>query len=324
MGYEVYTIFFWLSLIYISYVEIGYLAILWLVSRIYVTKRQSGEITPTVTIYIAAYNEEKVIREKIINTLEMDYPREKIQVLVTSDCSTDRTDEIVQEFSSDGVVLVRSCPRLGKIVALRNAESHITGELVLFTDADAILSSNAIKALVRRFVDPKVGAVTGREVRQPITSTGKGVGEGIYNRIDTKIKTLEGLIGNQVVVHGGIFMIRRSLLPYVPDHLTHDSIVPLQLSLTGYKTLYEPDALSYEAYNLDTSQDWHRRIRTILQAMQSYLYKKEALNPIKSGFYAFKIWSHRFSRWFILPAMIIALLSNFLWLAIPFFIKYFY
>jgi cellulose synthase/poly-beta-1,6-N-acetylglucosamine synthase-like glycosyltransferase len=304
--------FFWFSIVYIAYAEIGYLAILWLLSRFLGIKRPLAEITPTVTALIAAYNEEDVILEKIKNTLSLDYPHEKIQILVASDCSTDRTDEIVQEHSNLGVMLMRSCPRQGKIVALRAAEMHIQGELVLFTDADSMLDPGALRALVRYFADPKVGAVGGREVRPPVGVTGQGKGEGLYCKIDTQIKRLEGKIGNQVFVHGGVFAMRRELLPYVPDHLSHDAIVPLRLTLDGFRVFYEPVATSYEVYNLDTRQDWRRRIRTVLQSIQSYLYVKEALNPLKTGFYAIQVLSHRFSRWFVFPVLVLALISNLL------------
>jgi hypothetical protein len=98
----------------------------------------------------------------------------------------------------------------------------------------------------------------------------------------------------------------------VPDHLTHDGIVPAALTLKGYRTLYEVEAVTLEAYNLDTDQDWQRRIRTVMQAFQSYLYVKEALNPWRTGFYAVQIWSHRFMRWFVFPALLVILACNLL------------
>ena len=305
-------IFFWLCLFYIGYVEVGYLALLCLLSRFRAQDHLVGEIFPKVAVLIAVFNEEKIIQAKIENTLALDYPPDKIQILIASDGSSDRTDDIVGEYTNAGVTLVRSSPRQGKIAALRAAENFIDGELVLFTDADSMLEPGSLRLLARHFVDPKVGAVSGRERRPPTGADGKGKGEGLYNRIDTAIKTMEGSLGNQVGVHGGIFLMRRTLLPYVPDHLSHDAIVCLRLTLSGYKTLYEQEALSFEVYGLDTKQDWQRRVRTVLQSIQSYLYVKEALNPLKTGFYAFQILSHRFSRWFVFPVLITALVTNLL------------
>jgi cellulose synthase/poly-beta-1,6-N-acetylglucosamine synthase-like glycosyltransferase len=305
-------ILLWICLIYILYVEVGYLGLLWVVS---VLKRQQ-EVTIAcsepldVTILLAVHNEERVIRHKLENILALDYPHEKLQVVVVSDNSTDRTDLILDEYDSKGVILYRMAERGGKIAALRGVEGLIAGEIVVFTDADATFRHDAIQALVRHFGDPSVGAVSGRETRPASESIGKGKGEGLFNRIENLIKTYEGKVGNQVMVHGGIFAVRRELLPFVPDYLSHDAIVPLQLTLQGYRTIYEPDAVSIEPYELETNQDWQRRVRTVLQSIQSYLYVKEALNPFKTGFYALQIWSHRFARWFVFPVLIVALISN--------------
>lgn len=296
--------------VYIIYAEIGYLLLLWVIARFTKTPPPAGNAEPSITLLIAAYNEARIIKAKLENSLALDYPPGCLQILVASDCSTDGTDAIVSAYEEKGVQLVRSCPRQGKIAALRHAEPYIRGEIVVFTDADSMLNAGALRALARRFEDPVVGAISGREMRPRAAGAGKGKGEGLYNRIDTRIKMLENRIGNQVGVHGGIFAMRRALMPYVPDHLSHDAIVPLRLVLSGYRVLYEPAAISTEAYDLDTAQDFRRRIRTVLQSIQSYLYVKDALNPLRTGFYALQILSHRFSRWLILPAMAIALTAN--------------
>lgn len=189
-------------------------------------------------------------------------------------------------------------------------EGLISSEIVVFTDADLTFKPDAIQMLACHFGDRSVGAVSGSETRPSNGSSGKGKGEGLFNQIELLIKVYEEKVGNQVMVHGGIFAVRRDLLPFVPDHLSHDAIVPLKLTLQGYRTIYEPKAVSIEPYELGASQDWIRRVRTVLQAIQSYLYVKEALNPLKTGFYALQIWSHRFTRWFVFPVLIVAFFSN--------------
>ena len=119
-------------------------------------------------------------------------------------------------------------------------------------------------------------------------------------------------MGSQVFVNGGFFAIRRELLPDVPNHLTHDSIVPCTLALKGYRTNYEPEAISHEIYDLDTREDWRRRSRTVLQALQSYWHVKAALNPLRNGYHALQIWSHRFLRWVMLPVLAVAFIANIL------------
>jgi cellulose synthase/poly-beta-1,6-N-acetylglucosamine synthase-like glycosyltransferase len=158
---------FWLCILYIGFVEIGYLGLLWILTRFRSHPSCNDNATPFVTVLIAAYNEEKIIRTKIQNTLELEYPTDKIQILVASDCSSDQTDEIVREFADQPVSLIRSCPRNGKIAALRVAEEYITGDLVLFTDADSMLSSNTLHSLVRWFADPQVGQCQERNDAHP-------------------------------------------------------------------------------------------------------------------------------------------------------------
>lgn len=309
-----FQIVLWLGLAYLAYVEVGYLLVLYIASKLKPRVSQPpGEAQPTLTILIAAHNEESVIGQKLDNLLEQAYPPELLQIIVASDHSTDRTDEIVQSYASRGVILSRAPEHAGKIAALRAAEPLITGQVVLFTDADSFFQPGALVNLARHFSDPQVGAVSGRETR-PVTSQGKG--EGLYNRIETLVKRLEGKVGDQVLLHGGIFAMRRELLPYVPNHLTHDAIVPLQLVLKGYRIRYEPEAVSEEAYNLDTRQDWTRRIRTVMQAYQSYQYVKDALNPAKTGFYALQVLSHRFMRWFVFPVLLLVFISNLLLLPV--------
>jgi cellulose synthase/poly-beta-1,6-N-acetylglucosamine synthase-like glycosyltransferase len=312
MTAKVAQFFFWFGLGLLAYAEAGYLALLALIARFRRTDAPVTEIEPDVTILIAAYNEATVIRAKLENTLALDYPSEKRQIIVVSDGATDRTDDIAREYAADGVMLHALPERLGKVPALRTAEPRITGEIVLFSDADSMYERDALRKLVRHFADPKVGAVSGHETRIASSATGRGKGEGLYVRLDNAIKRLEGQVGSQVMVNGGFFAARRALLPFIPDHLTHDGIVPASLHLQGYRTAYEPGARSTEVYALDSGADFARRIRTVLQAVQSYLYVKPALNPLRSGFYAIQIWSHRFLRWLVLPVLAVIAASGLL------------
>jgi len=299
---------FWLGLLFLAYVEFGYLVLLWLVARLRSTSVPESDSKPSVTLLIAAHNEAQVIGQKIENTLALSYPRDKLQVIVVSDGSEDGTAEITRTFSSGGIQIHAFPRRQGKVPALRAVEDQIRGDVVVFSDADSMYQPDAIDKLVRPFANPQVGAVSGHEVRHAAGAEGKG--EGLYCRIDNWIKALEGQVGSQVMVNGGFFAIRRHLMPHVPDHLTHDGIVPPSLFLQGYRTAYASDALSFEAYSLDSREDWRRRIRTVLQAVQSYLYVPSAMNPLRTGFYALQIWSHRFFRWLVFPVLLILLLTN--------------
>jgi len=301
----------WLSLAYLFYVEVGYLLLLGILSTLIPKNRRNlTNSNPSISVILAAHNEEEAIAPRLENILAQDYPTDKLQIIVASDNSHDHTDEIVKSYSDRGVILHRSNQHGGKIAAIRGAEPLFTGDVVVFTDADSHFNPGALQALTRHFSDSQVGAVSGRETRPPAGSGGKG--EGLYNRIETLVKRLESRVGSQVLLHGGIFAIRQDLLPYIPDHLTHDAVVPVKLALAGLRTAYEPQAVSEEAYDLDTSQDFQRRIRTVIQAYQSYLYDKDGLNPMKTGFFALQVISHRFMRWYLLPVLVVALVANLL------------
>ena len=307
------AVLFWISVSLLFYIELGYALLLWLITRFkQPVPSPLTDFEPTLTVLIAAHNEEKAISARLENVLAQGYPAKKLQVIVASDGSTDCTDEIVRSYSKWGILLVRAETHSGKISALRAAESAIQGEVVVFNDADSTLLPESLQKLARHFYNPLIGAVSGCELRPANNRQGKGRGEGLYNRIETLVKRLESKGCNQVLLHGGIFAMRRELLPFVPDHLTHDAIVPARLVLDGYRVAYEPEAISLEAYELDSRQDWHRRIRTVMQAYQSYIYVKEALNPFRAGFFAVQIWSHRFLRWFVLPLLLITLTSSLL------------
>jgi cellulose synthase/poly-beta-1,6-N-acetylglucosamine synthase-like glycosyltransferase len=309
---------FWLSIFYLFYSAFGYLIFLRFLAWFHQRPVQKTDIAPSVTLLIAAYNEESVIAAKIENCLSLDYSPDKLQIIVVSDASEDRTNDIVLSYTDRGIVLHDVPDGEGKVNALNKAIDLASGEILVISDADSTYQCDALLKLVRNFGDPTVGAVTGEEIRVQ-TQDDKGVGESIYVRLDNHIKRLEGMTGSMVMVNGGFFAIRRDLYPILPPHLIHDAVVPCRLQLQGFRTAYEPEAVSIEKYALETSGDFRRRLRTIIQAFYSYLSEPEALNPLRTGFFAIKVLSHRFTRWFVLPWLGVALLSNLLLVGFPFY-----
>jgi cellulose synthase/poly-beta-1,6-N-acetylglucosamine synthase-like glycosyltransferase len=302
-------IIFWLAIVWIVYANFGYALILWLVSRFVQSPVQKADIMPAVSFLIAAHNEEKVIVTKLENTLALDYPHEKMQIIVMSDASTDRTNELVRGFVNQGVTLNIIPISGGKPNAMNLTFPMITGDVILISDADSKYAPDALRKLVRNFADPKVGAVTGEEVRVP-DEKDAGAGEGLYVRLDNLIKRWEGQLGSMVMVNGGFVMIRRNLFPVLDPTLNFDLVWAPLLQLQGYRTVYEPEAHSTEVYPLDTKGDFRRRLRTVLQAFYSYFSVPEALNPLHTGWYAVRLFSHRFMRWFVVPWLAAALLTN--------------
>jgi len=302
-------VFFWFAIAWIAYANVGYLALLLLLARFIRRPVAQADVTPSVSLLIAAHNEEAVLAAKLENSLALDYPRERLEIIVVSDASTDRTDEIASAYAGRGVRLLRVAENHGKVHALNLAVPTAGGEILVFSDADSTYAPDALRKLVRNFADPRVGAVTGEE-RRVAGPDASGLGESLYCRLDNRIKRLEGQIGSTVMVNGGFFALRRELYPPLPPHLVHDALVPCLLHLRGYRTAYEQEARSVETYPLDARGDFRRRVRTVLQAFSSYMSAPAALNPLRSGFFALQVFSHRFSRWFVLPWLAVALVAG--------------
>jgi cellulose synthase/poly-beta-1,6-N-acetylglucosamine synthase-like glycosyltransferase len=300
---------FWLSVAVIVYSVFGYAVILLLVAKFIRRPKTEADITPEVALLIAAHNEEAVIREKLDNTLALDYPRESLHVIVVSDGSDDGTNKIAMEYADRGVVLHALEDRKGKTEALNSALDTVQAEIVVISDSNSMYAPDAIRKLVRHFADPKVGAVTGEE-RRFATGENSASGEGLYCRLDNLIKRLESETGSMVMVNGGFVAIRRSLWPKLDAHVNYDAAWPSLLVLQGYRVAYEEQAVSTETYPLDSKSDFQRRIRTVVLALDGYLAVPQALNPLRTGWYAVKLLSHRIGRWFLLPWLTLALVSN--------------
>jgi glycosyltransferase involved in cell wall biosynthesis len=308
----IWQVLFWLAIAWIIYALVGYQLMLIIANGL---RRQrpphspGGDSTPGISLLIAARNEEAVIAEKLDNTLALDYPREALQVIVMSDASTDRTDSIVSGYADRGILLHAVPDGLGKPNAMNATLPLTTGEIIMISDANSMYASDSLRLIARHFADPLVGCVTGEE-RRVATADGAGLGESLYCRFDNWIKRLEGRLGSMVMVNGGFVAIRRRLYPVLDPRLNFDLVWAPLLHLQGYRTVYEPEAVSVETYPLSAAGDFRRRVRTVMQAFYSYLTVPQALNPLRSGWYAVRLFSHRFARWFVLPALLVALIAN--------------
>jgi cellulose synthase/poly-beta-1,6-N-acetylglucosamine synthase-like glycosyltransferase len=306
---HVWQILFWFAIGWVVYAEVGYLAVLMVLGRFIRRPVAKADITPKVSLLIAAHNEEAVMGAKLENALALDYPRDELEIIVMSDASTDHTDAIVRSFAGRGVHLNRIGEGRGKPNAMNLTVPQTTGEIIVISDADSTYAPDALRKLMRNFADPQVGAVTGEEQRVA-AGDGAGLGESFYCKLDNHIKRLEGQMGSMDMVNGGFVAIRRELYPTLDTRLNFDLVWAPALKLQGYRTAYEPEAISIESYPLDSGSDFRRRLRTVLQAFYSYLSVPGALNPLRSGWYAVELFSHRFARWFVLPWLSVALVAN--------------
>jgi len=290
---------FWVLFGIIFYIYFGYLLFLVFLSLFYRKSTQNKETyEPTVSIIIAAYNEESIIEQKIENTLMLDYPKDKIEIIVFSDASTDKTDEIIKRNAYRGIKLIRIEGRMGKTYCKNEALKMAKGEIIVFSDANSIYELQNIHVLVKHFKNPSVGCVSG-ELRY-INGKSTVIAESIYWRYEQIVKHLESLISSLTSANGAIYAVRKALYEPLPSTAIDDLAASLMIRQKGYKVLYESKAVAWEATAKTISAEFHRRVRMVTRATYTLLWIptfRSLLNPFKNFILACQIWSHKILRW---------------------------
>ena len=288
---------FWLSIAFFFYAYGGFALLVGLVGLVQRRGVRKLPITPSVSLIIAAYNEEKVIAERLDNALAMDYPRERLQILVASDGSTDGTDDIVASYASKGVLLL-SLPRRGKIRTLNAAVARASGKILVFTDANIMCRADTLRELVANFADPSVGGVAGHTTYTlDPASESSSYGERLYWRYDTWLKKLESQTGSIVSAHGGLYAIRRVLFRPVADGaVTDDFAISTSVIAHGYRLVFEPNALATEVAVPEAQREFRRRVRLMTRGLRGVFLRRRLLNPRKYGFYSVVLASHKLAR----------------------------
>lgn len=312
-------IIFWMTILIIFYTYVGYSIFIALLSWFYKRHAYKIEIEPKATFLITAYNEEKNIARKILNTLSLDYPRGKLEILVASDGSSDRTEEIVKEFAPQGVRLVRVEGRVGKTETQNQAVLKATGEIIIFSDATTRYEGRAVRNIVRNYADPTVGAVSGRYEYYNPTGASIGIGnilfwkyENFIKNCQTKIKTITGCCGC-------IYSVRKNLYEPLPPDIISDLTEPLKILEKGYRIAFEPDAVAFEETTEKTAEEFKMRIRVITRGMRGLLYMKKLFNPFRYGFVSFQLFSHKILRWSVPFFMVSLFVSNLFLIGRPFY-----
>jgi len=301
---------FWVSVSLIVYVFIGYPLLIDWMARIWPrpvgrgSNEQTAEL-PFVSVVIPAHNEERWIERKIENTLSLDYPHDRMQILVASDGSTDDTVGIVGQFSSQSVELVHYPERLGKLATLNRVVPSAHGDILLFTDAKALLEQDALRWVVPHFEDPQVGGVAGNRACLATDSPATD-GEGLYWRYEAWIRLSESRFYSCLGAYGQIYAIRRSLFPFVPG-LSDDTVIPLKIPIsTGAVIAFEPHILARIPAAATLQQEWQRKVRSHLAVFYDITHLKEGLNPLTSRIW-WPFWSHHIFRLFVPWSMLGAL-----------------
>ena len=296
-------------LVLVNYCYFGYPALLILVGSLRRTSPTEGCALPTVCLVIVAHNEEAVIEEKLKNSLALDYPKDKLEIVVASDASTDATDGIVAAYAGHGVRLLRRPTRGAQTGAQNYAVPRTTGEIVVFSDANSMYSPDSLTKLVMPFTDDKVGCVVGRLRHTNPDSTAVSFGEELYWRYESFLKRKQSSASALFLANGAIYAVRRRLYTEVdPDH-DHDTIVPLRTAGLGYRVVYQPEALAYERASESFKGELRRKVRIITRDAWTFIDLKFMLSPLKP-WVAFNIISHKVIRWAIGFAMIGMFISN--------------
>jgi len=293
-------------MLWVGYVYVGYPLVLYVIGRRPRTILSGPMLSfPYVSVLISAWNEEKDIEWKIRETLEWDYPRDRLQVLVASDASSDRTDEIIQSISDPRLNFVRMDRRGGKNIALNRLAALAQGELLLFTDANAHISSSSFRALIQHFQDPQVGCVTGWEQNlgdeRVLSSAGKtSLGYEAW------VNTLESRLGSVLVCDGSLFCIRKSVFKTLQPDLANDLELPIWIGHRGYKILYEPKARSIEKPTSSAREEFERRRRICGQGALGLWRLRSCLHGLRR----WQFLSRKFLRWLSLIPIIVVIISS--------------
>lgn len=304
---------FWSSLGVIGYAYVLFPALVFLRGLLRHRPYRTAAITPRVSMIIAAHNEARGIAAKLDNILALDYPRDRLEVVIASDGSTDDTLAILGEYAGRGVRRL-ALPRVGKANALNAAVGVSSGEILVFSDANSIYAPDAIRKLVAPFADPEVGGVAGN---QCYLTGGKGAadaGERGYWAFDRLMKRFQSGSGNAISATGAIYAIRRSLFRTVPGGVTDDFVTSTSVILQGYRLVFAPDAIAYEPVAGASGVEFGRKVRIITRGLRAVVTMRELLNPFRYGFYAIQLFSHKVLRRLVaVPLLVLLAISPSLW-----------
>lgn len=291
------TIAFWFFAGLLVYVYVGYPLLVRLLSRLSSQPVRKGDARPTVTVIISAYNEEKGIRAKIDNVLALDYPPGLLDVLVVSDASSDRTEEIVRSCGLPNVRVVRVEGRQGKTACQNFAVTQATGEILVFTDATTVIQGQALIAMVENFSDPEVGCVAGCLVYQQLGENLTAAGGTSYWGYEMALRNAESNLGTLIGVSGCLYAMRRSVYRPIPPNLISDFVVAMHVRERQLRTVLEPRAICFED-TLDRShQELSMRIRVAVRSIGALIHERRLLNPFVDPLFAWQLWSHKLLRY---------------------------
>lgn len=303
-------IIFWTAIGCVAFAYVGYSLSIILIGLFVHRKLKRADIEPMITFLITAYNEEKNLAAKLEGTLALDYPKDKLEIIVASDGSTDGTDEIARSFADRGVRLVRVEGRVGKTETQNQAVRQARGEIIVFSDATTQYESQALRKIVRNYADPKVGAVSGRYEYFNPSGAAIGVGSVLFWKYENFIKRTQTRIHTITGCCGCIYSVRKVAYQPLPAEIISDLCEPLAVLAQGYRIVFEPEAIAYEETTEKTSEEFNMRVRVAVRGMRGLLYMKKLFNPFRFGFVSYQLFGHKVMRWLVPVFVLIAFAAN--------------
>ncbi|QDT06278.1 Beta-monoglucosyldiacylglycerol synthase [Rubripirellula lacrimiformis] len=301
-------IVFWLAALAVAIPLVLYPVGLFAMSRLR-SRCAAGHATPTATLVISAFNEEDVIRQKLENSLALDYPSELLEILVISDGSEDRTDEIVAGFTDPRVQLRRQDPRLGKSAGLSRYCPEANGEILVFTDANSMFQPDALSKLLRHFDDPRVGYSVGRQSYTDGDQSSSSDSENLYWSMELLMKAWESRLSSVVGADGAIYALRRELFEPLSAEDINDFLLPLKVVAKGYRGVFDHEAVCFEDAAPDFSGEFRRKRRIVNRSMRAVWKVPSTLNPFRVGWFAPQLLAHKVLRW-LCPLFLLLMLVS--------------
>ena len=308
------SLLFWVLLALLVYAYAGYAVILFGIvklKRLFQKKKKLSppvDYEPTVCLFVTAYNEKDFVRQKVENSLSLDYPKNKIQFLWVTDGSDDGTPDLLKAWPE--IEVHHLSERRGKMHAMNRGVKFVKTEIIVFSDTNTILGNRSIREIVACFADEKVGCVAGeKRIIEKQSDAAAGAGEGIYWKYESWVKKLDAELNSAVGAVGELFAIRTGLFQEVePDTLLDDFIISLRIAAKGYRIAYSPEAYAEEAASLNLAEEQKRKVRIAAGGVQTVLRLKNLLNPFKYGVLSWQYFSHKVLRWTLAPLSLFLIL----------------
>jgi len=299
--------FFWVLLFILFYTYLGYGMVLWLLvklKKVFFSGKKmevDAEYEPDVCLFIPAYNEVTYIDDKVKNSFQLKYPKERIQYLWVSDGSDDGTNEKLEKYS--GIDVEYLTERKGKVNAINHGIKLTRGDIIIFSDCNTILGLDSVKEIVHKFRDPKVGCVAGeKRIVQKGDDSAATAGEGLYWHFESWMKKLDSDFNSVIGADGGVFAIRKDFFKEVEsDIVLDDFIISMRIVQNGYKIAYAPNAYAQESASFNVKEELKRKIRIAAGGIQTIFRLKSLLNPLKYGMLTWQYFSHKVLRWAVAP-----------------------